>query len=266
MRSISCIFIFIILSNPLAYAQSLLMDPDIPADTNLIYSLEDKEHPEYSIFVDVIETSNGKAYLIASHSTHLSTLEEDRAQTLYQKNNFTPISYKYSYKDRAQDLHYYEEIIWNWEAKEYQYTQIFHHDKENKKDSYSSKWEQDPYLALPLIYNGLLCGLPINNANDKARLKLSTGKHGAAVNFRVVSTETIAVEDRNILCYKIEAAPDLGPFLNLLLHFWGNPKSYLWLTTSKPRLITKAHIKTPWDENLAVLKKVSLGKNKMTSL
>ena len=47
--------------------------------------------------------------------------------------------------------------------------------------------------------------------------------------------------------------------LNWVKLFWGNPKSDIWLTANKPKIVVMAHIRAPGMERIANLKKVEMG-------
>ena len=239
-----------------------LVDPEIPSATRLIYDIEipqEKEKFEYHNTIDKIKTEQGAAYSINS-SVPLSSAEaEDRGQIIYLMGPYVPLFCDYTFKNNRKKYSYRKTMVWDWEAKKCEIVEIVHHPKKEERTERTTNWKDDPYLDFALIFNGLLNGLPINEKERQANLKLSLKWFSANIVFNLVSRETLVAADNEWDCYKIEATPDFGVLLNWVKLFWGNPKSYIWLTANKPKIVVMAHIRAPGIERIANLKKVEMG-------
>jgi hypothetical protein len=264
MKISKTFFIAIMLLMLLAFSAAraaLLVDPEIPSSTRLIYDIEvpqENETFEYHNLIDKIKAEQGAAYLINSFVP--SAEAEDRGQVIYLIDPYVPLFCNYTFKNNRKKYSYHKSMAWDWGAKKCEIVEVVRHPKKEERTERTMDWKDDPYLDFALIFNGLLNGLPISEKENEARLKLSLKWFTAKVVFKLVSREAVAAAGRNWECYKIEATPDLGALLNWVRIFWGNPKSYIWLTVNKPKIVVMAHIRAPGIERIAKLKMVEMGR------
>ncbi len=242
---------------------TLLVDPETPSATRLIYDIEipqEKEKFEYHNLINKIKAEQGAAYSINSFVPLSSAEAEDRGQVIYLIGPYVPLFCDYIFKNNRKKYSYHKTMVWDWEAKKCQIVEIVQHPKKEERTERTMGWKDDPYLDFALIFNGLLNGLPISDKDKQANLRLSLKWFSANIVFNLVSRETLVAAGNEWDCYKIEATPDLGILLNWVKLFWGNPKSYIWLTVNKPKIVVMAHIRAPGIERIAKLKMVEMGK------
>lgn len=249
---------------------TLLVDPEIPSSTRLIYDIEipqEKAVPagrqekfEYHNTIDKIKAEQGAAYSINSFVPLSSDEAEDRGQVIYLIDPYVPLFCNYTFKNNRKKYSYHKSMAWDWGEKKCEIVEIVQHPKKEERTERTMDWKDDPYLDFALIFNGLLNGLPISEKVNEAQLRLSLKWFTAKVAFKLVSREAVAAAGRNWECYKIEATPDLGALLNWVRIFWGDPKSYIWLTVNKPKIVVMAHIRAPGIERIAKLKMVEMGR------
>ncbi|MFC1571308.1 hypothetical protein ACFL31_02000 [Candidatus Margulisiibacteriota bacterium] len=237
-----------------AWAETAFVDPELAPRSKLVYQVEEsKQQFEHHIYVDQINAKEGQAYSIIS-DTSLGTLETSRTKSVYAKSPFLPLSHIESYNNTTDNFYYYKVVHWNWQTKQSDFEEIYQDGEKNERNEFSTSWQDQPAYDVSLMYTGLLNGLPISADSRQTDLKLSVGNFAVAVDFQMVTTEVVSAAGRNWECYKIEATPNLGALLNWVKFFFGNPKSYFWLTTAMPKLIIRADVKTPWYERKAELK------------
>lgn len=240
---------------------TILMDPAMPSHTNLIYDIEipqEKVTFEYHNMIKKIFSEQGPAYAINSFVPQSSAEVQDHGQTIYLVEPYVPLNCNYNFTNNRKKYSYQKSMAWDWKNKKCEIVEILKDVVKEQRTERTVEWDKDPYLDFALIFNGLLDGLPINEKQSEASLKLSLKWFTTKVVFKLVSREVVAAADRTWDCYKIEAAPDLGVLLNWVKLFWGNPKSYIWLTTKKPKIVVKAHIKAPGIERIANLKRIEV--------
>jgi len=249
---------------------TLLIDPGIPSTTRLIYDIEipqEKAMPaggqdkfEYHNLITKIKAEQGPAYLINSFVPLSSAEAEDRGQVIYLIEPYVPLFCNYTFKNNRKKYSYHKTMVWDWDAKKCEVVEVVKHPNKEERTERTMDWRIDPYLDFALIFNGLLNGLPISEKEKQANLRLSLKWFSANIVFNLVSRETLVAAGNEWDCYKIEATPDLGILLNWVKLFWGNPKSYIWLTVNKPKIVIVAHIRAPGIERIAKLKKIEMGK------
>lgn len=236
-----------------ALCQTPLADPGFKDQTKMVYAIDLKGKFSFDYLINV--KASKQKYEVLSWS-QTGTSEGQKEHTIYSRKPFRPLYYNTSVD--IPEIKYSKSIWWNWGKSICDFYEISQEPgKKDQGEKFSAKMDDEKtFYNFVLINTGLLCGLPLSNEQDRCGLRIFFGQNSVKVNFKIASVENLLVGGRSYECYKVEANPEMGAFLDLLRFFLGNPKSYVWLTRDYPRLIVKAHVKMPWMEYKADLKEI----------